>query len=529
MSNPRPVDLPRLSLSFSRRIWSVLSCVLLFVLLGAALGISSLQRVSGETAQMVDQAMKAERLAGDLHRMVAINVARAKAFALSSEPQVSDALTPEINATSVAVDDLIVKLDSVLMTKEDREKFSRMQNANVEFNKARQELTVGRDGGLTATIDRILSTRFNPAAQALLAAVTDLGDSQRARIDASVVRINDVSRLACLGLVLFGMCAMLVGGGLSFWLVRAITRPMEVAVATANRVAALDLSQPIEGHDRDEGGRLLTALAQMQRSLYSLAMRVQDTSRSVASGVSEIATGNLDVANRTELTASSLQLAASSIDEISTTMEQSLSAAISAEALAKSTAAQAEGGRTVMADVVKTMADIGDSSRQIVEITAVIDGIAFQTNILALNAAVEAARAGDQGRGFAVVAAEVRSLANRSAVASRQIKSLISQSASNVAAGTLKANQARDAMSDIVSAVQRVASTIEEMAEVTRSQSAGMASVNDAVAGLELMTQQNAAFVEESAAAAQRLQEQAGEMRDLAGQFRIPVTRLLNA
>jgi methyl-accepting chemotaxis protein len=505
----------------------VLSCVLLFVFLSAALGVSSLQRVSGETDQMVDQAMKAALLAGDLHRHVAVNVARAKALALSSEPQVSDALTPEINATTLTVEGLIEKLRSVSMKKEDREKFARMKDANVEYNKARQELTVARDSGLTAAIDRILTTRFSPAAQALLVAVTDLGDSQRARIDVSVTRIKDVSGSACLGLVFFGVCAMLAGGILSLWLVRAITLPMAVAVATANRVAALDLSEPIHGHERDEGGRLLKALGHMQMSLHSLAMRVQEASTGVASGVSEIATGNLDVANRTELTAMSLQQAATSIDEISTTMEHSLTAAVSAEALAKSTAVQAAAGRTVMAEVVKTMADIDDSSRQIVEITAVIDGIAFQTNILALNAAVEAARAGDQGRGFAVVAAEVRSLANRSAVASRQIKSLISLSASNVAAGTLKANQARDAMSDIVSAVQRVASAIEEMAEGIRSQSSGMASVNKAVAGLELMTQQNAAFVEESAAAAQRLQEQADEMRDLAGQFRLPLVRLM--
>lgn len=525
-SDARLATMPRLSRSFSRRIWIVLSCVLLFVLAGSALGVSSLLRVSGETRQLVDQAMSAERLAGELHRHLAINVARAKAFALSSEPQVGDVLTPEINSTSLVVDDLIVKLGSVLVTEEDRAGFVRMKNANIEFGKARLELTVARDGGLTTTIDRVYTTRFTPSAQALMTAVTQLGDSQRARIDAAVTRINDASRSACLGLVVFGLCAVVVGGCLSLWLVRAITRPISVAVATAHRVAALDLSEPIHGHDRDEGGRLLAALSHMQMSLHTLVVQVQDTSKNVATGVSEIATGNLDVANRTELTASSLQQTATSIDQIATTMGQSLMAASSAEVLAQSAAIQAAGGSTVMSEVMQTMEDIGSSSRQIEDITGVIDGIAFQTNILALNAAVEAARAGDQGRGFAVVAAEVRSLANRSAVASRQIKSLIGLSAGNVAAGTIKVSQARDAMGEIVNSVQRLTNAIEEIAEGTRGQSVGMASINQAVAGLELMAQQNAAFVEESAAAAQRLQDQADDLRDLAGQFRLPGGRL---
>jgi len=203
-------------------------------------------------------------------------------------------------------------------------------------------------------------------------------------------------------------------------------------------------------------------------------------------------------------------------------MHHSLEAASRGERLAQSAAGEAAGGSQVMSEVMQTMDDIRESSRQIVDITAVIDGLAFQTNILALNAAVEAARAGEQGRGFAVVAAEVRVLANRSAEAARQIKSLITASADKVELGAAKVRQARDSMSAIVDSVGRVVHAIGEITVGTQEQSISMSSINAAVSRLDQMTQQNAAVVEESAAAAQSLQAQAGDLRDVAGQFRLP-------
>ena len=508
--------------SFSRRIMGVLSLVLAVALLGSTIGFWSLLRVSNETGHMVEAVMATERLAGELHRHITVNVARSKAFALSSEPQVGDVLTPEIAETTKVVDALMKKLDVSLVSSEDRLIFRNIEEANLQFVKARQELTAARDGGLTANIERVYANRFTPAASALLAAVTQLGATQHANIQASVQAISTLSQSARWGLILFSLCALLLGSVMSIWLVRGITRPIQQAVDTANRVAALDLTATIEGHDRDEAGRLLVALGRMQGSLHALVSQVQGASHGVAEGATQIASGNLDFSSRTELAASFLQETAAAVEEVTVTMQRSMEAAARGESMAKSAASQAADGSAVMADVMVSMKDISESSRQIVEITAVIDSIAFQTNILALNAAVEAARAGEQGRGFAVVAAEVRTLANRSAQAARQIKLLIGTSAETVALGSLKVNQARATMTAIVDSVGSVAQALVDITQGSRELSNSLSNINTSVNRLDQMTQQNAAVVEESAAAAQSLQEQAGDLRDAAGQFRLP-------
>ena len=522
MSIANSSRLSRMAGSFSRRILGVLSLVLLVSLLGSTIGFWSLHRVSSETGLMVDDAMATERLAGDLQRHITVNLARSKAFALSSEPQVGDALMPEITQTTVVIDSLLQKLGAKLNTPEDLAIFKTMREANLQFLKARQELTTARDSGMTANIEQVYSSRFTPSAQTLMQAVTQLSDSQRTRIDQSVGSINNASLTARWGLVLFSICALLMGAVLSMWLVRGITRPIQQAVDTANRVAALDLTAHIEGHDRDEAGRLLNALSRMQNSLHTLVVEVQGSSHSVAEGATEIAVGNLDFSNRTELSASFLQQTAASIEEISATLHHSLEAAFRGEAMAKSAAQEAAGGSAVMTELMQTMNDISDASRQIVDITSVIDSIAFQTNILALNAAVEAARAGEQGRGFAVVAAEVRTLANRSATAARQIKSLIGASVDQVKLGTAKVNLARDTMSHIVESVGNVSQVIGQITAGSREQSSSMSAINAAISQLDQMTQQNAAVIEESAAAAQSLQDQASDLRDVAGRFRLP-------
>lgn len=522
MSYTRRSKMFNLTGAFSRRILLVLALVLSTAMVGLALGVWSLQRVSNETARMVDDAMATERLAADLHRHLSVNVARSKAFALSSEPQVGEVLSPEINQTSVVVEEFLHQLGTRLTGREDQEMLHRMLAANREFLQARQELNRARDGGVTATIERAYVSRFTPTAQTLLATVTGLRDFQQARIDAAVIQISDLSRSARWGLTLFGLGALLLGGLLSIWLVRSITRPIQQAVDAANQVSALNLTEHIEGHDRDEGGRLLAALGRMQTSLQALVAEVQGASHSVAEGATQIAAGNHDFSSRTEMAASFLQQTVVAVEEISAAMHQSLQQASHGEALARSAATQAGTGSTVMTEVMLTMDDINKSSRQIAEITALIDGIAFQTNILALNAAVEAARAGAHGRGFAVVATEVRALANRSAAAAREIKSLISASVEQVKLGTGKVHRARDTMSTIVEAVAHVVQVIGDISSGTRQQSGRMSSINTALSQLDQMTQQNAAVVEESAAAAQSLQEQADDLRNVAGQFRLP-------
>ncbi len=508
--------------SFSRQIAWVFALVLAVALLGSTIGFWSLQRVSVDTTQMVAQTMASERLASDLQRHILINVARSKAFALSSEPQVGEVLLPEINQTTRGVEVLLSQLANMPLSTQDAATLAQMTLANKAFVAARQELTAARDGGVTATIDRVYQDKFTPAATQLQQTVTQLGDSQRAKITASADSIANLSLTARWGLVLFSGCAMGVGIVLSIWLVRNITRPIQQAVDTANRVASLDLSCEIDGHHRNEAGRLLIALGRMQSSLHSLVSQVQGASHCVAEGATQIAVGNLDFSGRTELAATFLQQTAASIEEISTSMHSTLAALAQGANLATTAAQEANHSSSVMSEVMQTMGEISESSRQIMDITAVIDGIAFQTNILALNAAVEAARAGEQGRGFAVVAGEVRTLANRSAVAAREIKALILGSSEKVKLGAAKANLAVEAMHRLVQSVERMAFAIEEIQSGSQSQNSSMFSINQAVSELDQMTQKNAAVVEESAAAAQSLQDQASGLRDVTRQFRLP-------
>jgi methyl-accepting chemotaxis protein len=508
--------------SFSRRISIVFSVVLAVALLGSAFGFWSLLKVSARTGNMVEQVMLTERLAGELHRHILVNVARSNALALSSEPQVGDALTPEISNTTLQISALLQKLENLLSASDESVIFKRVKLANARFVVAMQALNAARDGGLTANIEKVTTTQFAPAAKELQDAVTQLGDSQRVKIDESANEVSELSLKARWGLILFSVCALILGVVLSVWLVRSISRPIELAVNTANQVASLDLTTPIAGHCRDEAGRLLVALGGMQQSLHRLVYEVQEASQKVAEGATQIAAGNLDLSDRTEMTASFLQQTAASIDEISEAMHVSLAAANRAKALVHLANQEATSGSAVMLDVMQTMTDISDSSSQIMEITGVIDGIAFQTNILALNAAVEAARAGEQGRGFAVVAAEVRTLANRSAVAAREIKTLIGHSAGKVKLGTAKVKQAQDTMNTLVRSVDDVNLAISEIHVGSHVQASSMTSVNVAVSKLDKMTQQNAAVVEESAAAARNLHDQASSLREVAGRFKLP-------
>ena len=512
--------------SFSGQISVVFSLVLAVALLGIAIGFWSLNHVSTETTRMVDEVMATERMAAELQRHIVINVARTKAFALSSEPQVGDALLPEIDATSAQVDALLKQLASVLTSADDLDILAQMTLANGAFSEARQELTLARDGGLTANIERVYKQRFLPAADTLQAAVTQLGQAQRVKIETSASDIAQLSLTARWGLVAFGVAALGVGVVLTLWLVRNITQPIQQAVDTADRVASLDLTFNIDGHERNEAGRLLQSLNRMQAALHALVNQVQDASHSVAEGATQIAAGNLDFSRRTELAGSFLQQTAASIDEVASAMHTSLEAVAQSEVLVKSATLEASTGSAVMAEVMQTMSDISDSSRRIVDITGVIDSIAFQTNILALNAAVEAARAGEQGRGFAVVAAEVRILANRSAQAAREIKTLIGASADTVKTGTQKAAQAREAMGKLFHSVERMSAGMNEIHTGSSVQNTSISSINTAVSKLQLMTQQNAAAMQEAAASALSLQDQASGLRDVANQFRLPTRAL---
>jgi methyl-accepting chemotaxis protein len=302
----------------------------------------------------------------------------------------------------------------------------------------------------------------------------------------------------------------------------SICKPLDEAEALARAIATGDLTdRHVDTQGRDEAARLLHALAGMQHSLRDIIRQVRSSTDSINTASSEIATGNIDLSQRTEQTASNLQQAASSMEQLTGTVKQSADSARQANQLAASAAEVAQRGGNVVSQVVSTMNEINASSKKISDIIGVIDGIAFQTNILALNAAVEAARAGEQGRGFAVVASEVRSLAQRSAQAAREIKGLIGTSVEKVETGSRLVADAGSTMGEIVGSVQRVSDIIGEITAASSEQSDGIGQVNSAVAQLDQMTQQNAALVEQSAAAADSLQQQAGALSQVVATFRL--------
>ncbi|MGE5451209.1 MAG: methyl-accepting chemotaxis protein [Acidobacteriota bacterium] len=305
------------------------------------------------------------------------------------------------------------------------------------------------------------------------------------------------------------LSAMAVGTMFTWVILRSITTPLTRAVAVAEDVAGGNLSTRIDIDGHDETSQVMAAMARMNENLHQVVGRVRTASQIVAHASSEIASGNLDLSNRTERQASSLQETASAIEHLTHSVQQSAGNAHEANTLAAHACSVAEQGGAVVGHVVATMTDINDSSRKIADIIGVIDGIAFQTNILALNAAVEAARAGEQGRGFAVVASEVRALAQRSANAAKEIKSLINASVECVDRGSSLVNDAGSTIASAVDAVKQVRDVIAKIAAAVEDQSSGIAQVSQSVALIDQAMQQNAALVEESAASAASLKNQA--------------------
>jgi methyl-accepting chemotaxis protein len=368
---------------------------------------------------------------------------------------------------------------------------------------------------------RLLRDKFGPAMTAVMHDLTEL-----TRVQLRVAKgefehsqsMYGTFRNVSIGSILVGVALAALMG---VWLVNAITGPLNRAIRMAEAVAAGDLSQTLRVDSQDEMGQLTAALSAMNASLVKIVGDVRGGTDTIATAAGQIAAGNLDLSSRTEMQASSLEETASSMEELTSTVKQNADNARQANVLAESASQVASKGGAVVLQVVDTMGSISESSKKIVDIIGVIDGIAFQTNILALNAAVEAARAGEQGRGFAVVATEVRNLAQRSAAAAHEIKALIGDSVEKVETGSKLVNQAGATMEEIVASIRRVTDIMGEITSASVEQEAGIGQINQAIAEMDSVTQQNAALVEEAAAAAGSLHDQAETLTHLVSVFKL--------
>ncbi len=383
--------------------------------------------------------------------------------------------------------------------------------------------TAAQTQSLTSTEAHVaaIEKRVIVASQKMDDLMTDLAVGKEKDAAQSVQAGTDLYLMMRTIMVALAVAGVAIGMLLGWLVTRGIVRPLEQAVQAARQVAAGDLTTEIKVATRDETGDLMGALKTMNESLARIVKDVRDGCESIASASSQIAQGNADLSQRTEEQASSLEETAASMEQLTSTVQQNANNASEADRLVNQASSVAVRGGEVVEGVVQTMSAISDSSRRIADITGVIDGIAFQTNILALNAAVEAARAGEQGRGFAVVAGEVRTLAQRSAVAAKEIKALIDESVTRVEGGTRQVDEAGRTMREVVDSVRQVATLVREIASASEEQSAGIGQVNQAVAQMDTVTQQNAALVEEAAAAAASMQEQATRLAQEVRRFKV--------
>ncbi|MFY9512676.1 MAG: methyl-accepting chemotaxis protein [Rubrivivax sp.] len=446
-------------------------------------------------------------------------VNRAMANAINTDAGVTKVLGDANTAAIAKITELQKQLKELPQSEAEQALTQKIATLRQTVLDASGKVTKLKDGGDLEGARKEAATVFQPAVAPYLQALNDfvkLQEDASAAARQQIAADRKLTLTIAMVVVAFIIGGMLVGTHL---LVKSIRTPLLDAVSLANRIAGGDLGHKQQVTRGDEMGELMRALLAMNESLARTVGQVRSAADSIQTASTEIASGNTDLSRRTEETASNLQKTASAIEQLTGTVGQSADSARTANQLASSAAQVAHRGGEVVSQVVSTMDEINTASKRISDIIGTIDGIAFQTNILALNAAVEAARAGEQGRGFAVVASEVRSLAQRSAEAAREIKTLIGASVDKVESGSKLVADAGSTMDEIVASVQRVSDIIGEVMSASDEQSQGIGRVNGAVSELDQMTQQNAALVEQSSAAAESLKEQAARLGDVVRRF----------
>jgi methyl-accepting chemotaxis protein len=508
------------NLNIGKRLAIGFALVLAITVIIAGTGIWRLQQVADDTRVMMSQTLAKERMIVDWYTNVFGAVRRTAAIVRSSDTTLGAFFKDDTVLTTTEGTRLIKLIEPLLIPGLEKQLYEKIVAQRAVYTKTRDAAIKIKPTDAEEST-RIFEQQVVPASKAYQDLLNELVGMQRARIDATAAAIDASTTHSSRLMTIFTAAAVLLGILFCWRLAAGIVGPIRTAVGVAETVAAGDLSQHFDDSARDETGALLRALRHMSNSLTAIVTEVRSGTDTIATASSEISAGNLDLSGRTEQQASALEETAASMEELTTTVRNNADNARQANTLSIAASDVAVQGGAVVSQVIDTMGAINEASRKIVDIIAVIDGIAFQTNILALNAAVEAARAGEQGRGFAVVASEVRTLAQRSAAAAKEIKELIGASVSQVETGTRLVDRAGATMEEVVTSIRRVTDIMGEITTASQEQSGGIEQVNQAIGQMDEATQQNAALVEESAAAAASMQEQAAKLAEVVGVFKL--------
>jgi methyl-accepting chemotaxis protein len=509
------------NLKIGTRLGLCFAIVFVLMTILIVVGQQRLHSIGTLSDTIIDKDWIKARAASTVATTTRANSAIVMELLVNSDTSHAAELKRQLETNKVTISTALDTLDKLIYLPEAKTLLAQIRSERVAYVQSFTKVLSLLEAGDRESASRQAIKDTMPRLTALQASVERMADIQSRLVTEHGVQVTADITMARQLMIGLGACALLMGAFCAWWVTRSITQPISHALEVAKAVASGDLTTDIRAQHKDEAGQLLHALRDMNHSLANIVGQVRHGTTAIATASSEIASGNMDLSARTETQASALEETASSMEELTSTVRQNADNAREANQLAQSASQVAQRGGEVVSQVVATMGSINDSSRRVVDIISVIDGIAFQTNLLALNAAVEAARAGEQGRGFAVVAGEVRNLAARSAAAAKEIKALIADSVEQVEAGARLVQQAGSTMDDVVASVGRVTSIVGDITLATSEQSEGIEQVNVAITQMDETTQQNAALVEQAAAAAAAMHEQAGTLQQLVSQFRL--------